>query len=447
MYQPKIRKSGLRIMVLALVLLFAASFTVGCGGGATAESKPAQTEAPKATQAAAATEAPAATQAAASGGLHKLTQQDVKDIFTPGTDMKFLDSSMKEAVNPPKLSDLDLTDEEKAKIRPMNLKVGLEDFNLDDPTKQMWDGFEEVAKDLNITVKDKWLTQEQNSPSQMDDFQRIEAVAQNYNAIFCLPNDVTTSSEILKKIMKKTKVGFWGTPPLGVDWKDPNYIGVVDCDGYQAGIYSAKAAIKILNGQGTIGTIGYVNGKTGANHITLMRYQGWEKVFKENPDVKVVQKWFDDPSQVKPIVNSMLAANPDIKVMLIDWANPPADQAQAAFKERGLKPWKDIGMVTIDLDNTIAVPMAKSGPDNNYTSAYITQTWYNVGKLMAKMYAKNVLYGEKAPRFIASPPLPVTTYETILTHFKKAVPEGFQIPPEITGLQNQWPLGVEDQWK
>jgi ABC-type sugar transport system substrate-binding protein len=235
--------------------------------------------------------------------------------------------------------------------------------------------------------------------------------------------------------------------PFGLDWNDPNFIGISDIDAHQAGVYSAKAAVKILNGKGAIGTIGYINGKKGAIQTCAQRYKGWDEVFKENPDVKVVQKWFDDPAQSKSVISSLLSSNPDIKVLLVDWANPPADQAQQVFKERGLKPWKDISLVTIDLDNTVSIPMAMSGPDNNYTGAFITQTWYGAGANLVKLYAKKLLDAQKAPKYVVSPPLPVTTWENLQTHYTKAVPKDWQIPAEIMNLKNPWPLGVEDQWK
>ncbi len=305
---------------------------------------------------------------------------------------------------------------------------------------------QDVAKDLGITVKDNWVASAQNGISQLEDYQRIEAIAQNYDAILTLPTDVATSSDILKKIMKKTKVGCDCAAPLGVDWTSSNFIGVSDADAYQAGVQSAEAAVKILNGKGTIGTIGYINGMKGAFRTCAERYRGWNSVFAKNPKVKVVQKWFDDPAQSKQIVAGLMSANPDIKVLVVDWANPPADNAQQVFKERGLKAWKDIALVAIDLDNTIVTPMAKDGPDNNYTAAFVSQTWYSVGCNLAKMYAKNILDGSKASKFVASPPLPITTWNNLKTDYVKVAPKGWPIPQEVTNLQDQWALGVEDKW-
>lgn len=378
--------------------------------------------------------------------LYKLTEKDVQDIYQEGTLMKYQDIHMKTPVKSASLPDLQLTDEEKQKIRDMHLKIAFEKDALDDAGKLQLQGAKEVANDLGITIKDTWIASDKTGVNQLDDYQRIEAVAQNYDAIFTLPIDLAATSEILKKIMKKTKVGFLASAPFNMNWSDPNFVGVSDADGYMAGVYSAKAAIKIANGKGAIGEVGWINGKNGSFHTVQKRYEGWDSVFKQNPNIKVVKKWYDSPVNAKQVISSMLAANPDIKVLLIDFANPPADQAQAILKERGLQPGEDISMVTIDLDNTITVPMATSGPNNNYTAAFVTQTWYNVGKNLMKLYAKNLLYGEKAPKFVASPPLPITTWDNLKTDYEAAVPSNWNIPQEVKSLTNQWPLGVKDQW-
>lgn len=396
---------------------------------------------------ASASTAPDADTASDPGGLYKLTQDDILEIYSTQTDARYKDDTMSDGVKPSDLSKIQLTDEEKDKIRAMNLTVAIEQDHLDDAMKLAQQAIKDQCADLNITVKDVWIATAQDGASQMTDYQRIEAIAQNYDCIFTAPSGVANSSEILKKIMKKTKVGYLLSVPFDLDWNDPNFAGISDIDAYQAGVYSAKAAIKILNGQGTLGTIGYINGHTGAIQTCAERYRGWDDVFAQNPDIKVVQEWFDDPAQSKAVTSGLLSANPNVKVLLIDWANPPADQAQQAFKERGLVPWKDISLVTIDMDNTITVPMALDGPNNNYAGAFISQTWYSAGANLVKQYAKHLLYGNDAPKYVVSPPLPVTTYDNMRTHFEKVVPAtGFEIPKQITELQNQWPLGVEDIW-
>lgn len=379
--------------------------------------------------------------------LHKLTQEDVTGIFQTGVAGIYQDKTMTEAIKASAPKDVELTEEEKQKIRDMHLKIAVETNHMDDAFKWQLGGLKDVAKDLGIEVKDVWTAASTSSTAQVEDYQKIESVAENYDALFTLPMDVASSSEILKEIMKKTKVVTLCSAPYGVDWNDPNFGGVVDADGYLAGVYSAKSAIKILNGKGKLGVVGFVGGREGSFHTVSERYRGWNDVFKENPDVQIVQKWFDDPSKAGDVVSSLLASNPDVKTVLIDWANPPANQAETVFKQRGMKPYKDISMVTIDLDNTVVVPMALNGPDENYNAAFVTQTWYNVGKLWGLVYAKNLVNGNKGPKYVVSPPLPVTTWENLKTNYTKAVPQDYPIPDEVNNLTNQWPLGVEDEWK
>ena len=377
---------------------------------------------------------------------HQLTQKDVLEIYQPGVIMKYQDIYMKEAFPTANLQDLVFTPEEKQKIRDMHLKIAFEKDALDDPGKWQLTGAKEVSDDLGITIKDIWIAADKTGVNQMDDYQRIEAIAQNYDAIFTLPIDLAADSEPIKRIMAKTHVGLICSVPFNLDWHDPHFVGVSDSDGYLTGIYSVKAAAKILGGKGVIGTIGWVNGRKGAFHTCQARYEGWDAALKDYPNIKVVQKWYDSPGNAKDVISSLLAANPDIDLLLIDFANPPADQAQQILKERGLRPWKDIVMVTIDMDDTVTVPMAKDGPNNNYTGAFVTQMWYDVGKNMIRLYAKHMLYGDKAPKFIASPPLPVTVWNNLYTDYQMAVPADWKIPDIFKSLKGQWPLGVKSEW-
>lgn len=442
-----------KILALGLSCMMMIASAAGCGS---TQSQPADQPA---AQTAETQQNPSAeptgqdeTKDSAEEGLHKLTQQDILDIYDPVVKAEYKDDSMSEAVKSGTGADLKLTEEEKDKIRSMNLKIALEQDHLDDSMKLIQQAFRDQCEDLNIELSDIWVATAQDGASQMEDYQRIEAIAQDYDAIFTCPSDAAMETEILKKIMKKTKLGCMLAVPFDLDWNDPNFIGITDIDAYQAGIYSAEAAVKILNGQGKIGTIGYINGKNGTINTCYQRYKGWDDVLAKYPDVEVVDEWYDDPAESKSVITGLLASNPDIKVLLIDWANPPADNAQTAFKELGYEAWKDISMVTIDIDNTITIPMATDGPDHNYTGAFVAQTWYTAGANLVKMYCKNLLAeetGETYPKFVVSSPLPVTVYENLKTNFTYCVPESvteIPVPAEIDALENQWDLGVEDIW-
>jgi hypothetical protein len=50
-----------------------------------------------------------------------------------------------------------LTEDDKAKIRAMHLKVGIEKEAMNDPAKWQIQGMREVAADLGIEIKDLWI--------------------------------------------------------------------------------------------------------------------------------------------------------------------------------------------------------------------------------------------------------------------------------------------------
>lgn len=428
-------------MVLALVMI--ASFTA-CNQSQTAE--PSASSSQPAASSEVSSAAPSESTSETVGRYHKLTQEDVMSFYTTESMEEYKDMYMTEAIKPASQSALELTEEEKQKIRDMNLKVAFEKDALDDPGKWQLAGAQEVADDLGITIADIWVAADKTGNNQLDDYTRIEAIADQYDAIFTLPIDLASTSEILKKIMKKTKMGFICAAPFEQDWSDPNFIGVSDADNYIAGVYSAEAAVKILGGKGTIGMVGWENGHNGSFQTCQQRYLAWEDVLEKYPDIKVVDKWYDSPGNAKQVVSGLLSANPDIELLLIDFANPPADQAQALFKEMGYKAWEDMVMVTIDTDATIAVPMATDGPDNNYTAAFAGQDWYGAGRNVMIMYAKHLLYGDDAPKFVTAPPTPISTYESLKTNFVASAPKGWEIPEAVMNLDDatQWTFDIKE---
>ncbi len=448
MHLQKRWKTGSRIIAMSVTLTMVAGLFLGCGSSTKEETAPGQSTAAVQTET-----APQATEAAnAETGLHVLTKEDVKGIFNPSAVASFQDSTMKSPVMSGSSDDLTLTEEEKGKIRGMKLKIGLEQDHLDDAMKLIQQAFRDQCADLGIELSDIWMATEMDGGSQMNDYQNFLAIADQYDGFFTCLSDASINTDILKKIMQKTNVGFMLAVPFDLDWTDKHFVGITDINAREAGVSSAKAAIKILNGQGKIGTVGYVNGKNGSINTCYQRYIGWDEVFKENPDVPVVQAWYDNPADSKAVVSSLLAANPDIKTLLVDWSYPPGDNALQVAQELGLKPGKDISVVTIDFDNVVTIPMASKGNDS-YAAACVAQTWYTAGANLVKMYAKHILQEGKNVKFVASNPAPVTTPMNVKTNFRIIVPEtvsAIPMPKEIEALTEQWSLeelGVENIWK
>ena len=66
------------------------------------------------------------------------------------------------------------------------------------------------------------------------------------------------------------------------------------------------------------------------------------------------------------------------------------------------------------------------------------QDWYGAGKNIMLMYARNLLDGANAPKFVAAPPTPVSVYENLKTNYEILAPKGWDIPEEVMALDNQW---------
>jgi len=436
-----------KIAIALVTAMSAAMLMAGCG---------VKGAAPAATTQVADTQATTAkTVATASDGetsLHVLTKEDITEMYNPDASASFKDATMEKAIVSGSSEELELTEAEKEIIRGMKLRIGLEQDHLDDAMKLIQQAFRDQCQDLGIELSDIWMAADQDGGSQMNDYQNFLAIADQYDGFFTCLSDASINSDILKQIMEKTNVGFMLAVPFDLDWANPNFVGITDINAYEAGVSSAKAAIKILNGQGKIGTIGYVNGQNGSINTCYQRYLGWDEVFKANPDVPVVQAWYDNPSDSKAVVAALLAANPDIKTLLVDWSYPPADNAMQACQELGLVPGKDISLVSIDFDNVVTIPMASKGAES-YAAACVAQTWYTAGANLVKMYARHILDEGKNVKFVASNPAPVTTPMNVKTNFRIIVPEtvsAIPMPKEIEALSDQWTLeelGVENIWK
>lgn len=374
-------------------------------------------------------------------GLHYLTLEDVLEIYNPDATAAYQDDTMAEAVPSGSVADLALTEEEVEQIKAMNLTICLEQDHLDDAMKLIQQAFKDACAELGITLGSVWMATDMDGASQRSDYQNFLAVTDEYDAFFTCLSDASLNTDILKEIMEEIPVGFMLATPQDMDWfNTENYVGITDINAKEAGIQSAKAAIKILNGTGKLGTIGYENGRVGDINTCYQRYLGWNEVFAENSDVEVVQAWYEDAAASKPVIQSLLSSNPDIKTLLIDWSYPVADYALQVCNEMGLVPGEDIYIVSIDYDNAVTIPMATNGEDS-YAAACIAQDWYGAGYNLVYMYARYLLDGGANTKFVAANPAPVCNANNVKTTYGLIIPETVSAIPmveEVANAENQW---------
>lgn len=121
------------------------------------------------------------------------------------------------------------------------------------------------------------------------------------------------------------------TTPSGLA-NEPNYIGLVDADGYGQGAAAAEILAYMMNYKGEVGLIYFAL----EQWTNVMRLKGAEETFAKYPDIKVVsKKGFTDPNQSRDIALGMLQSNPEIDAIWGTWMEGVATGAAEAVIELG----------------------------------------------------------------------------------------------------------------
>ena len=424
-----------KIISIVTAGVLAGTMLVGCGGSNEAATTSASSKKAEVKEEVKDASVEKIVEEVDSTGLYTLTADDIKEISKDLGSAVYKDQTMDEGIEGVSAEAVSLTDEEIQKIKDMNLEIGVEFGANGDTYKWMNAGIDEACEALGITVKDTWYSTDQANLTQLEDYMKILSVANNYDAFVTLPMDAASQSEVLLQIQDIIPVEYMSTAPFNADWNAENFCGVTDVDAYKAGQMTAKAAVKILGETGgKIGTVGYINGHEGSLLTCKLRYDGWDDVLGEN-GIEPVEVWYDNPEEAKPVIQSMLSANPDINVLLVDWSGYAGNQALQVIKEMGLT-GRDIKIVCIDLDDTTAIPMGEDA--DSPSAALVAQPWYAVGRDCIYQMAYHFLYPDKTPKFIASTPEPVATHYNIKNVYKNSVPASYDIPETITNLDDQW---------
>ena len=122
------------------------------------------------------------------------------------------------------------------------------------------------------------------------------------------------------------------TTPVGL-YETPNYIGLVDADGYGQGAAAAEIIAYALNYEGQVGLIYFAL----EQWTNVMRLQGAQDTFAKYPNIEVVsEEGFTDPAQSYDIALGMLQSNPGIDAIWGTWMMGPATGAAEAITSLGL---------------------------------------------------------------------------------------------------------------
>jgi ribose transport system substrate-binding protein len=235
-----------------------------------------------------------------------------------------------------------------------------------------------------------------DAAKQKADVETVEA--KKPSVLLTLPVDPVVTASAFKAAAKQgTKIVLLSSVPRGMKY-GRDYVNLVTDDLFQMGKRAADALAAAVGGKGTVGYFFH-----DANHyVTNQRDQAFLKTITRNyPNIEVVAKrGIADPNTAQDQANATLLENPDLSGVYVTFAQPPGEGVLAALRANGNTKTR---IVTLDLDEPLALDMAKGGN----TFALISDKAYELGRAMAKSAAYGLL-GKKAPAFVVAPALTIT---------------------------------------
>jgi ABC-type sugar transport system substrate-binding protein len=229
-----------------------------------------------------------------------------------------------EAPSSPK--DLELTDTEKEEARALNLK-----------SYYFMGATLDVTEILNKYGTDQVLTELGKSPipfmgcnsvnEQIDQINTLAGKASDTSFVIAEAYEANTTGPAFTALSNAgvPQVHMW-TTPLGLVGT-PNYIGLVDADGYGQGAAAAEMLAYAMNYSGQVGIIYF--GLTQWTNV--MRLAGAENMFAKYPGIQVVARAsFTDPSEGYDIALGMLQSHPEIDAIWATWMVGPGTGAAEA---------------------------------------------------------------------------------------------------------------------
>ncbi|WP_440709837.1 substrate-binding domain-containing protein [Herbiconiux sp. YIM B11900] len=294
---------------------------------------------------------------------------------------------------PVTVDDLQLTDDEKAKVAAGDFSVGISMNTMDiDWSRLTVEGIQDTLGDLGVNVigvtDAKFDVQQQIS-----DLENL--ITQRPDAIISIPTDDVATAETYKKVAAAgIKLIFIHMPANGLVYPT-DYQAVIAPDNQGNGQIAAAALSEYIPQDGVAGIVDYAVDFYTTNQRTL-RVKQW---FAENrPDVTIKDVGFTDTNGVGSVTANFMTANPDVDGLFVIW-DSPAMQSVASLRNAGVT----VPITTIDLGTEVAVDMASGG----YIKAVGAQEPYSQGVAEALAAAK-ALIGAETPAWVALPSVAVT---------------------------------------
>jgi ribose transport system substrate-binding protein len=286
---------------------------------------------------------------------------------------------------PTPISEVKLTEAQKATIKNGKHKAAILWHELSGWTKALQAGIEDEFSELGVDIVAK-TDAKFDAATQANQIETTLALAPD--VILGQAVDPTTAAAAYKPAVDRgVKLVFADQAPDSYRY-GAQYQAVITDDLFQIGERAAKAMGEAMGGKGEVAIVYY----DAQFHVTNFRDAAFlSTLAKDYPDIKIVAKQgFSDPNKAEEIANALLTTHPDLGGIYTSWA-VPAQGVLSALKSAGNTKTK---VVTVDLDDTIATDLASGGN----VAAIVADKAYDYGKAMA-ISAVLAILGEPAPEF------------------------------------------------
>lgn len=311
-------------------------------------------------------------------------------------------------------TELELTPEELAQIRSMNLKAGFELINASEWDNANLIGFQDACKAMNIEILGQAVCDLDpiKQKSNMESFAALDL-----DIVSCQPQDLDVCASTFDPLWQAgVKLTFMSNVPTGYT-AGKEYVGAITDSIVDMGVDSAEMMADAIGGAGEILAITVAD----VNYVCNTRDAAFlETIEKDYPDIEVVEVGgFSAASEAGQITSALLTKHPNVKGIFVSYSNPCIDVLQTV-KALGRD---DVKIVTMDLDTTCALDMAQGG---NVVGIACDMP-YAMGFGRALMGAYGVL-DKECPGYVTSPSFKVTK-DNLLEGYKTSL--GIEAPEEV----------------
>lgn len=283
------------------------------------------------------------------------------------------------AVSP---AELQLSNEEIMKLKESDYKVGIAfHFGGTAWARLHENGIRDTLQKYGITVIS---VSDAHFDAKLQVTQLDGLKLQKVDAIIAIPADDKVTAEKFKELSRETKLIFMSNVPAGMTKNE--YASCVSVDERENGQNGGVLLGEHFKNKTDV-EVGFIS--HGAPFYgTRLRDMVAEQTVRENyPNIEVVDtQYFYQIERSYEVCREMIENHPNIKGLYVSW-DRPALEVIRALKELGRR---DIAIVTFDLDEEIAVYLAKE----EMVVGMTTQRPYEQGVAVALATAKALLHKE-----------------------------------------------------